>query len=119
MAAKSFSELKAAIAALPAVSVGVQGLDDEVLVHQFTWAQFDKLMNLKGDDSFAKQAICMLCGSETLESVDDIGKEDIEALMATFTVAQVREIYQKCMRINGFGAEAVRDAEKNLERTQA
>lgn len=114
MTAKSFDDLLAAGASLKPVPVSIEGLDDQVLIHQFTWDQFRELFESdKPDDDADQEAHIRTQVLKLLRGPDcEPTAEDCASLGKIFTVAQVREIYNKGLRLNGFGAAALRDAEK-------
>lgn len=98
------------------VDVPIDGLDEPVELHRFSWSDFDILMGIKDDadgNGFMKQVICILSGQAQFEAVDTITEEDIQQLCDYFTVPQIREIYSHGLRINGYGPLAAKDAEKN------
>lgn len=113
--AKSINDFIGASPNLAPVAIEIESLSEEILVHQFVWEEFNKVVELEDDadvTSFEKQVLCLLWGSNCLKPDYKFEKQAFVELMRVFTVAQVREIYQKGFRVNGFGAGAVRDAEK-------
>lgn len=117
--ALGFDDLKSLAPKTKALPIDVDGFDEQVLVYQFKWVQFDKLLALEDDEtgqSFKKQVICLLKGPACFDAdgeITAITKEECDWLSAMFSVSQAREIYQKGLRLNGFGPDAARDAEKN------
>lgn len=111
-----YQNIKGAKQEFPPVDVPIDGLDQPVELHQFSWSDFDRLMQIEDDaehGAFKKQVLCMLNGKAQLDAVDAITSEDIQQLGDVFTVRQIREIYSEGLRLNGFGAKAAKDAEKN------
>lgn len=97
---------------LPPVPVQVTGIEKPLLVHQFTMDQIESVNEKSKDDdaekSLRKQVIFFLRGAG-VEPTDD----DCKKLGSVFSAWQMRELYTKAMKLNGFGPEALREAEKN------
>lgn len=92
--------------------VNITGIDEPLLIHVFTMDQMAKISEVaQSDDEEQKlrmQVIYFLRGMDA-----DPSPEDCAKLSEIFTGFQVREIYTKAFRLNGFGPEALREAEKN------
>jgi hypothetical protein len=97
---------------LPPVPVTITGIDKPLLVHQFTMDQIEAVNEKAKDDdaekSLRKQVIFFLRGVDC-EPTDD----DCKKLGGVFSGWQIREIYTKAMKLNGFGPDSLREAEKN------
>lgn len=110
--AKTFDELCAAGVALAPVATEIDGLDEELLLHQFTSADFDALVEKHKftsgkPESVWKAAICFLKGKGYEPKA-----ADRDQLQAMFTNAQIERIAIAGLRLNGFGS-GTRAAVKN------
>lgn len=111
--ALSFEDLVKAPPVMKPVAIDIEGMDDQVEVHRFTWDQLSELLDAEEDEGkpseqrIREQVVRLLKGPGT-----EVADEDIANIRKIFTITQVREIYHKGLSLNGFGAEAVRDAQK-------
>lgn len=108
-----FSELKANCPKLEPVPVEIGGLQEPLLIHLFTMNELAALTDeskLSADDEtrLRVQVVGFLNGPGA-----EVTEEDCAALSEVFAIWQIREIYQKALRLNGHGPEALREAEKN------
>ncbi len=108
----SFSQLKEKPFILGPVEVQVTGFPEPLLVHQFTMNQMAILMDGQVEEdkelSLRNQVLRFLNGFDY-----EPNDEDRKLLGELFASWQLREIYNKAVRLNGFGPDALRDAEKN------
>lgn len=108
----TFAQLKEKPFVLEPVEVQVGGLPEPLLIHQFTMNQMTELMEHEEDgDSellLRNQVLRFLNGFAHVPT-----EEDREQLGELFASWQLREIYNKAVRLNGYGPEALRDASKN------
>lgn len=108
----SYDQFLAAPHKLKPVPVPVAGLEQSLLIHQFTIDEIQRLNELSKDDdaerSLRKQVIYFLRGLDCTPSDDDLAK-----LSAVFSGWQIRDVYTKAMKLNGFGPDSMREAEKN------
>lgn len=97
---------------LKPAEVEISGLDEKLLIHVFTMDQVSELIESIEDEDpeqkLRKQVVMFLRGVDARPSA-----EDCAALSKIFTGFQLREIYTKAFRLNGFGPDALREAEKN------
>lgn len=92
--------------------VAITGIDEPVLIHAFT---LDEMREFSQEDdtedseqSVFKKVATLMRGPGAV-----VTEADCEAMSKIFTSWQVREIYYKGMKLNGFGPDALREAEKN------
>jgi hypothetical protein len=109
----SFADLLATPPVLPPVPVAIGGLDQPLLIHQFTMDQLAEMSDDKTHDGDSEkklrvQVVKFLNGHDAV-----VTDEECAALSKLFASWQVREIYHKAMKLNGYGPEAMREAEKN------
>ena len=109
----SFAHLKENKPKLEPVPVDIGGLAEPLLIHQFTMNELAALTDeskLSKDDEtrMRVQVVGLLNGPGT-----EVTEDDCAALSKIFTIWQIREIYQKALKLNGYGPEALREAEKN------
>ncbi len=108
----SYAQIKSAPVLLEPAEVQITGLPEPLLIYQFTMNQIKKLMEAGGGEdneiALRKQVLKFLNGFD-YEPTD----EDCEELGDIFAGWQLREIYSKALKLNGFGADALRNAEKN------
>lgn len=92
--------------------VEITGIDEPVLIHSFT---LDEMKAVEKSDDGGDQEVSVLRRVATLMRGPgaDVSEADLEAIGRIFTGWQVREIYVKGMKLNGFGPDALREAEKN------
>ena len=99
-------------AKLEPVPVEITGVPQPLLIHQFTMDQIETLNEKSKDDdpekSLRKQVLFFMRGIDSEPSDDDWKR-----LGSVFTGWQIREVYTKAMKLNGFGPESLREAEKN------
>ncbi len=118
MDAISYDQFLQSPAKLKPAPVNVAGLDQPILVHQFTMDEVE-LLNKKTalaadatedekEKSLRKQVLYFLRGLSADPSDDDCQK-----LSEVFSGWQLRDIYKKAMKLNGFGPDSLREAEKN------
>lgn len=110
-AAKSYAELKLALVKLQPVAVEITGIESPLLIHQFTMNEIEKIdaeQDENAERHIRKKVLRFLNGMDA-----EITEQDCTDLGLYFTGWQVREIYTKALKLNGFGPEALREAEKN------
>lgn len=110
----SFDQLVKNPPALKPVPVDIEGLDEQVEIHRFTWDQLSELLDpedgeaeVTGEQRIRDQVVRLLKGPGA-----EVTEEDVANVRRIFTVTQVRDIYQKGLNLNGFGVEAMREAQK-------
>lgn len=112
MGSISYDQLLQSPPNMQPVPVEITGIEQPILVHQFTMDEIKLLgENAKDDDeekSLRKQVLIFLRGIQ-YQPTD----EECQKLGSVFAGWQMREIYTKAMRLNGFGPEALREAQKN------
>jgi hypothetical protein len=110
--ATSYAQLKNSPVQLEPAEVSISGIAEPLLIHQFTMNQIKKLMEAgNGEDNeiaLRKQVLKFLNGFDCQPS-----DKDCDELGDIFAGWQLREIYSKALKLNGFGADALRNAEKN------
>jgi hypothetical protein len=101
---------------LEPVETSIIGLAEPLHIHLFTMDDYEKVTTGGSDveQNVIRQVLFLLGGLEA-----DVSEEACKALGKTFAAWQIRDIYQKGLRLNGFGPEAAREALKNSERTPA
>ncbi|WP_039913153.1 hypothetical protein [Cellvibrio mixtus] len=110
----SFSELKKGSLKLAPVPVDVSGVKEPIIVHQFSAAQMSVVMaDHEGESSDAEivlfnRLLIFLNGFDYVPT-----EEDRAILVDNFAQWQIRELYSKVLKLNGFGPDALREAEKN------
>ena len=106
-----YQDLLAIKPVLEPVDTPIAGLSEPLKLHLFTWDDYAEKVMKDGDDSektVMTQVLYFLGGLEA-----DVSDEARQQLKKTFASWQIRDIYQKGMRLNGSGPDAVRDALKN------
>jgi hypothetical protein len=97
---------------LEPVPVNITGLSKPLLIHQFTMDQIEEVDEKSKDEdnerALRKHVLFFLRGIDCKPTDDDI-----KGLSKNFTVWQLREIFTKAMKLNGFGPDSLREAEKN------
>jgi len=93
--------------------VELTGREDKIPVHAFSMNQMDEVMKRKecGNEfvlTVSEQLIKFLNGFDY-----EIQPGDIRLLGDLFCSWEVRELYDKALKLNGFGPGALREAEKN------
>jgi hypothetical protein len=110
--AKSFKDLQAYAPSLKPFEVAITGLDEPILIHAFTVTELDKtaaaMEGMDDTTAFRTQVVLLLNGSD--HEVTDKDREDVARI---FSLWQLREIFNKGLKLNGQGPEALREAEKN------
>lgn len=107
----TYAEFKRKFVKLEPVEVRIGGLDEPILIHQFTVNDIKKLDEGLGEDvelQLRKKVLRFLNGLDA-----DVSEEACAELGDYFAGWQVREIFTKAIKLNGFGPEALREAEKN------
>lgn len=118
MDAISYDQFLQSPVKLKPAPVQVAGIDQPLLVHQFTMDEI-QLLNQKTslendatefekENSLRKQVLFFLRGLNA-DPTDD----DCQKLSEVFSGWQLRDIYKKAMKLNGFGPDSLREAEKN------
>jgi hypothetical protein len=109
----TFSHLKQIRPQLEPVPVDIGGLSQPLLVHQFTMSQMAKVLEAndgsKDDEIVVRNQVLKFLNGADYEPTD----EDRTALVNIFAGWQVREIYLKSLKLNGYGPDSLREAEKN------
>jgi hypothetical protein len=97
--------------------VEITGIDEPVIIHAFTMDELAEMMkateageSVEGDNEhlIRKKVVGFLRGPGA-----EITDDDCASLSRIFSSWQLREIYVKAHKLNGFGPEALREAEKN------
>ncbi len=97
--------------------VDITGVDEPVIIHAFTMDQLTEMVKVTeagepvdGDNEqlVRKKVVGFMRGPGA-----EITEEDCASLSRIFSSWQLREIYVKAHKLNGFGPEALREAEKN------
>jgi hypothetical protein len=108
----SFAQLKLSPLRLSPVEVPITGLEEPLMIHQFTLAESLAIDELtQGEDPEVQTLDHVLMFLNGIEYVPN--PDDRDALKRMFASWQIREIYSKAMKLNGMGPEALRDAQKN------
>lgn len=109
-----FADLKKGSLNLKPVEVPISGLLEPLLIHQFSAAQMSVVMAEPDGESVDLEALQLTRLMKFLNGFDyEQADGDREILMDNFASWQIREIYQKALKLNGFGPDALREAEKN------
>lgn len=112
--ALSFAALKKGSLKLDPVAVDISGLEEPLLIHQFSAAQMDEVMAGEVVGEADLEAIQLTRLMKFLNGFEyALADGDREVLLDNFASWQIREIYQKALKLNGFGPDALREAEKN------
>ena len=108
----TFDDLVAEPPVFKPVEVPITGLEQPLLIHVFTMDQMAKIVEQvdceDAEEKLRMQVVYFLRGAAEVPTPEDCAK-----LSGIFAGFQVREIYTKALRLNGFGPEAMREAEKN------
>lgn len=132
-----YSTLLKNIPRLQPIEVSIEGLEFGISVHLFTVdemekvfagvdvAQYESDLKAAADDE-AKNALAIAYNEKMfrvqtlrfLGGVDaDVSEPARNKLSGVFASWQLRQLYQKALKANGYGPESVREAVKNSERT--
>lgn len=110
--ARSFKDLQLSAPVLKPFEVDITGLDEKILIHSFTVAELENVTSsVEGMDettAYRTQIVQMLNGADYV--VTDQDRDDVARI---FTIWQQKEIFNKGLKLNGQGPEALREAEKN------
>lgn len=108
----SYDQLLQSPPKLQPVPVSITGIDHPLLIHQFTMDQAavvdEKAADVDKELRLSKQVLLFLRGIDYAPTA-----EDCKRLGSVFSAWQIREIFTKAMKLNGFGPEALREAQKN------
>jgi hypothetical protein len=108
----SFADLIEKPFVLPPVEVDITGLPEALLVHQFTMNQMAELM--EHEEGAEPELVLRNQVLQFLNGFDYSPTEEARSQLGDmFASWQLRELYNKAIRLNGFGPEALRDAQKN------
>lgn len=111
LVAQRYADFKTKKVMLLPVPVSITGIEVPLLIHQFTMSEMEQLEKDRDEDPevhVRKQVLRFLNGLDV-----EITKDDCDELGKFFAGWQVREIFTKALKLNGFGPEAMREAEKN------
>lgn len=95
---------------LSPVSREIEGLDEPVLIQQFSWDDFEKLLEPPKEDEknyLVKQVIMFMRGMEPEPT-----EEEIVAIKKSFSMSVIRKIFQVGLEVNGTGKAAESEAKK-------
>ena len=109
----TFADLKQNRPKLEPVPVEITGLSEPLLIHQFTMNQMAEVLEAKDgsqdEEKVVRNQVLRFLNGADYEPTD----EDRDALVNIFAGWQVREIYLKSLKLNGYGPDSLREAEKN------
>ena len=109
--ALSIADLQSAVVKLAPVEISLDGTEEKVLIHRFTWAQFDVLLEADKDidrDNYVTRQVIRLMSGPGVEPTE----EQVSKLQNLFTAAQILDLYTQGLAANGFGRKAQKEAEK-------
>lgn len=108
----SFEDLKRNRPKLQPVPVPIEGIDEPVLIHQFTLSELESFGETNADEDPEKtlrtNVLRLLKGFG-----QEITDEDRASLSEIFAGWQLRQIFTAGLKLNGQGPAALREAEKN------